>query len=342
MPSLTTGNGIAAATPPRAWSYHDLLRAELARPAQLVDPFIAAGTAGFLAGPPNVGKSWLLYAIALAVATGTPWLGRFPARPGRVLVVDEESTDYYIRERLLMLAAGLGLADDDLPIRFLVNHGLRVDDARGFAALDAEMSAHRPDLVLADSLIRLHGAEENSSGQMADVFASVKRLMVAHGPAFLFTDHARKKSMISNDPEELQRGSSEKRAFADSVLFVAPAERGTMTLAHTKARYGERLPDFRVDLRIGDGTATLAYAGEVAAGPGGAKLSEIVAAIQQVKEQLGPDASDITLIAGQAECSVPTAKKYLDLLVKAGHVTVRQVKGAAGRPRNVFDVPEQR
>ncbi len=165
MPSLTTGNGIAAATPPRAWSYHDLLRAELARPAQLVDPFIAAGTAGFLAGPPNVGKSWLLYAIALAVATGTPWLGRFPARPGRVLVVDEESTDYYIRERLLMLAAGLGLADDDLPIRFLVNHGLRVDDARGFAALDAEMSAHRPDLVLADSLIRLHGAEETLRGR---------------------------------------------------------------------------------------------------------------------------------------------------------------------------------
>lgn len=312
MPTLTTANGLTPPVP-SVWSYRDLLRAELERPAQLVEPFFQAGTGAFIAGPPNVGKTWLLLSLLVAVAGGTPWLGTFATTAGRVLFIDEESTAWHTQERLQMLAMG-GLLGDDLPLAFVIGEGLRVDTDDGFARIDDLMRQHRPSLVAADSLIRLHGAEENNSGQMADVFASVKRLMAAHGAAFLFTDHARKKSLVGNDPEEMQRGSSEKRAWADSILYVSPGDEGGVTVAHTKARYAARHPDFRVELQIGDGAAGLRYAGAAARPAGGAKLTEIVAAIHAVKTQLGPDASSIDVIAGQAECSAPTARKYLILL----------------------------
>ncbi|WP_149498466.1 AAA family ATPase [Roseiconus lacunae] len=40
--------------------------------------------------PPKVGKSWLASDMALAVATGRPWLDRFPTETGDVLIIDNE------------------------------------------------------------------------------------------------------------------------------------------------------------------------------------------------------------------------------------------------------------
>jgi azurin len=38
---------------------------------------------------PKMGKSWLVTDLALAVATGTPWLG-YPTHRGEVLIIDNE------------------------------------------------------------------------------------------------------------------------------------------------------------------------------------------------------------------------------------------------------------
>jgi len=42
--------------------------------------------------PPKVGKSWLASDMALAVATGRPWLDRFPTEASDVLIIDNELT----------------------------------------------------------------------------------------------------------------------------------------------------------------------------------------------------------------------------------------------------------
>ena len=216
-----------------------------------------------------------------------------------------------------------------------------MDSPAGYARLRALMAEHRPDLVAVDSLIRVHGANENDAGQMADVFASVKALMREFGAAVWFNDHSRKRSLVSNDPEEMLRGSIKKRAWADTILYVAPGADGTATISHTKARYAERLPDFALRLRVADGAATLTHEGAAETGAAGGKVSDVVAAIRAVRGALGADAVDAATVAGEAGCSERTAAKHLKALVGAGHVAVREVRGGTGRPRKVYDLRER-
>jgi AAA domain len=57
--------------------------------AELVEGLIAQGSFNLLIGDSSLGKSPLLYQLALCVATGKPFLG-FPVKRGDVLIVDYE------------------------------------------------------------------------------------------------------------------------------------------------------------------------------------------------------------------------------------------------------------
>ena len=194
MPAGTTANGHGAAPDHGAqgvWPYAELLAADPRPPAPLCAPFLHAGSALILAGPPNVGKTWLLLSLVRAIASGTPWLGHFPTVAGPVLLLDAESTAFHARQRFVMLEAAFPLGAH-LPIHVAVGEGLRVDTEEGFAGLGALLATYKPAVVVGDSLVRMHGRNENDAGQMADVFASVRRLMLAHGCAVVFAHYARK------------------------------------------------------------------------------------------------------------------------------------------------------
>jgi hypothetical protein len=280
--------------------------------------------------------------MAISVASGKPWLGHFPAAPGRVLYFDGESSEVHNQARIQALAMGGLIGEDDLPLTFVIGEGLRIDDKADWQKYEELISAYQPDVVMIDSLTRIHGASENDAGQMSDVFLNINRLQIRHGAAFVIVDHARKKSMIGNDPEEMQRGSSEKRAWPDSILFASSTEENHITIAHTKARNTAKHGEFMVRMSVDDGVANLNYVGDVSSSAGGVKLNEVIAAIHALTVQLGPDGPDIQTIAAQAECSEKTAKKYLNMLMKAGQVETRSVKSSGGgRPRNVYSVKPQ-
>ena len=199
-----------------------------------------------------------------------------------------------------------------------------------------------PVLVILDSFTRVHGADENSAGQMADVFHNAKRLMRRHGAAFLFTDHVRKLGVI-NDAEERLRGSSEKRAWPDAIFAADPVkdDPSALTLTHTKARHGRKLDPFAVRLEIDPaaGTARLVHAGE-AGTDGVTRGADIVQAIHALKAQHGEDAADRTAIAAWLSCSESTVARHATDLIKAGLVASRRIKSgpSGGQPKTVYDV----
>src|SRR6185503_21293100 len=63
-----------------------------------------------LVAPTKSGKSWLAHQLVLAVATGTPWLGKIETLGGPVLLIDNELQSSTLAARLDRVADAMGIA----------------------------------------------------------------------------------------------------------------------------------------------------------------------------------------------------------------------------------------
>lgn len=234
----------------------------------LLDGIIPPKSAGLLAGDSGVGKTWITLDLALAVATGTDWLGQFPVKQGRVLIVDEENADILLRVRLDKLLNARGLNPANVPIRFLVGVGVnfapvkdnkgRVITNAGYEKLLRTIKAYQPALVIFDSLTRCHTANENAAGEMAQVFANVKKLVNETNTSVLFTHHTRKGN--GGDYGDRIRGSTDIRAFVDYTLF-AESVSGSVLMTHDKSRWSTPVAPFTLSFDSTEDDFSLAYNG---------------------------------------------------------------------------------
>lgn len=232
-----------------------------------VQDLLPEGAAMVVVADSSTGKTWLTLVLALAVDQGRPFLGRFPATQGKVLIIDEENGDALLKHRLRKLLRGLGLPEDGstLGIEILTAEGVNLSDRAYVEALEQVIEVKRPDLVIIDALVRIHRGNENDAGEMAQVFAHVKRWMGKYGCSFVFCHHRKKPQMGMSDPSQLFRGSSEIRAFMDSQLDLRPVrgERGLVTVEHAKSRYIEPVPAFNLEIvDPAEGQTVVRYAGE--------------------------------------------------------------------------------
>ncbi len=113
----------------------------------LVQGFLPGGYLTMLAGPPKSGKTCLATALALAVATGTPFAGR-PTQQSAVLWIAAEETP---QERYQILKTS-ELADTACPLYTCYNR-LNIDEELDLFALDREISRHEAKLVIVDPLL---------------------------------------------------------------------------------------------------------------------------------------------------------------------------------------------
>ncbi len=197
-----------------------------------------------IGGMAAYGKSWLLLTMAAAIASGRPWLEHFPTRPGPVLYLDEESSEYELRRRLHRLTEGLGLDPKALGVNFVLSSGLRLSDLGGLARLEATIKEIHPLVIMVDTLIRILGYDENDATRVAAAFRSVSELKNRHNVAFVFADHHRKPTGYDPGPEFWLRGSTDKANYLDSILTIRRSRSGQLQVMHTKARFGRAVPTF--------------------------------------------------------------------------------------------------
>lgn len=320
---------------PRSISHAEILALDLPPARPLVEGIIEEGTGCILAGPGGTGKTWLSLDLARAIASGTPWLGKFPTGQSSVLVIDEEGNERGIQSRLRLLNAAQPL--DDLPLWFAIGLGLKIDAQKTERIIQEEIERYQPGVVIFDSLTRVHSANENDASEMAQVFARFSTLRRLYGCTVVLIDHLRKKGLI-NDEAEMLRGSTDKRNWPDTILFVSPAESGTMTVSHIKARYGQSVPEFTVALEIDNdaGVGRVRYQGQAPSQHIG-KGNDIIAAIHALKAQLGEDGADILKIAAWLDVSDETVRKHVKRLASQSILRSRRIT-TEGRPKDVYDV----
>lgn len=182
----------------------------------LVEGLIAKGDVVMLLGEPNSGKSMIAQSIASAVVRQDEVLWQtYLMHPGtaKVIYVDEENPTDVVYRRL----KAFGVAGYEDRIRYLFHQNVRLD--RNADCLYDECAAFKPDLLVLDSLVRLHSKDENSSSDMAVLYNdAIKPIARELGVAVLLLHHSSKTDSTSS--YKRGRGSGELTASPDVGLDI--------------------------------------------------------------------------------------------------------------------------
>jgi hypothetical protein len=186
----------------------------------LIEGLWSAEAVGIVGGEPKCCKSFLALDMAVAVASGTPCLRRFPAvQRGRVLLFAAEDSSSVVRQRLAGIAAAVGVALEALDIHVIVAPVVRLDVELDQRRLEETVAALRPVLLVLDPFVRLHRIDENVSAEVAPLLDFLRGLQRRHALAVVLVHHARKGAAHLRAGQAL-RGSSELHAWGDSNLYL--------------------------------------------------------------------------------------------------------------------------
>lgn len=192
----------------------------------LAYPVIPTGRAISIYAPAKAGKSTITLAIAAAVATGRPVLGKRTHPIAEVLYLDYEMTPADLQQRLVELGYG---PDDDLThLHYALLPSLPpLDTVEGATALLDLVDHTAADLVIVDTFGRAVGGEEDKADTVRAFYRHTGLSLKARGVTYIRTDHSGK------DVAKGMRGTSAKNDDVDLVW--------QLTRTDTKAGHGVRL-----------------------------------------------------------------------------------------------------
>jgi hypothetical protein len=196
----------------------------------LVRDLWSAEAVGVIGAEPKSFKTFLALDIAVAVASGTPCLRRFPVPlPGRVLLYAAEDSLHVVRQRLEGICCAAGITLEGLDIRVITEPTVRLDLEPVRRRLHETVAELRPCLLVLDPFVRLHRIDENASGEVAPLLAYLRELQRHYSVAVLVVHHA-KKGAGSLRAGQALRGSSEFHAWGDSNLYLRKLADDTVSL----------------------------------------------------------------------------------------------------------------
>lgn len=182
---------------------------ELGAGQQLIETLLPAKSLALLVGDSGLGKSPLVYQMAICVATGTAFLGR-PVQKGRVLILDYENGLAQTLDLAHSLQQHLGLSD--LPEGALKFWSYN-DCATGEETRDAIhdlIVTFRPSLVIVDSLTGYYPEIEERNANATQGIQSLRQAMRATDCTIVAVHHLRKPSNMPNaKPPRLEHGPHE-------------------------------------------------------------------------------------------------------------------------------------
>ena len=190
-------------------------------PVTWVVPDVLPEGVTILGGKPKMGKSWMAYGLAVAVACGGVALGTKRVEQGQALYLGLEDNPRRLRKRLGMVLRGEP-APEGLHIW---TECPRLDEG-GVEEIEEWLSGH-PDarLVVVDTLAKVR-PRQRGQNVYAEDYAALERLLplaAEYGVAVLIVHHLRK--MDADDPMDTISGSTGLSCGVDGALILK-RERG--------------------------------------------------------------------------------------------------------------------
>lgn len=199
----------------------DILVSEDPDPAWIVDGLLYQGQMVIVAGEPGVGKSFLQYTLAMAIAAGLSFL-HLPTRHMKVLYFDEENARPDLQQYLRYIWRGLGQPSiAELEQYLYIQHfALAAQGPNRFQYM-AEVAARvQPGLIICDTVTPVCAiVDENDNAEASRSMRALRRVKEVAGEATAMI--LLKHSLFSHDQTKRQtiRGAKDWLGSADAVWF---------------------------------------------------------------------------------------------------------------------------
>lgn len=288
----------------------------------LIDKLVPAGEITFISAYPGNFKTWLMLDIAVRLSQGEDFLKKFKTKKSKVLIIDEESWKKTLKSRIQKLTQ-----KTNLDIKILSFSGFDISKTDQLIEYCKE---NKIDVVMIDSLIRIHKSkDENSSAAMSQIFSEIKKFKF-NNISLLMLHHNRKTGASGgSDSAENMRGSSEIFAAADCALSLNRKKKGEIIITQTKLKMDEESNPFIVKVVRDESSTNFEFTGYIEE-QNNLKKSEIAEEkILNLLEEKGGVLSKQEIIntLDEERCSAHSTKKALDYLVASGKITYVKGRG---------------
>jgi hypothetical protein len=192
---------------------------------------------GLIAGEPKTFKSFVAGDLAVSVASGTRFLGRFEVpQTGPVIIIQEENTPAMMKDRLEKITTARGLAGnvssnghelsltgpDELPIFLMNNQRFNLTDKDHLKLLERWIKDLRPRLVVLDPIyLMMPGVDENSAVGLTPVLRELLTLKQRYDVGILIVHHYNKpRDADERRPGNRISGSGVFYRWFESALYL--------------------------------------------------------------------------------------------------------------------------
>lgn len=199
----------------------------------VIDGLFREGETVNLVADTKIGKSWMVYGLALSIISGRDWLG-FPVAQGRALIVDNELHPSLLPNRIDKVAQAMGVPNGDAS-RLLEVISLR-GDLQPLSGLTTDFEDIEPGefkAIIMDAKYRFAeaGSDENSNTSEAQFYNQVDRIAKQTGSAIVLVHHATKGNQADKKTTDVGAGAGAQSRAADCHLILrAHEEQGAYVL----------------------------------------------------------------------------------------------------------------
>jgi len=176
-----------------------------------------------IVGPPKIGKTFLIFDLAIAIATGTQFLGTEIRERKSVLILSAEGGYFPNRDRVKHLSKEIG-SDNLDNVAYIPSSGLDLEDDSDVMELIDLIKQEGFQVLIIDPFIRVHHADENSASGMSDVFSKIRQIMDETKVALILVHHTGKNEYNG------ARGSSVIASEYDSCLTLRETNSGVQAI----------------------------------------------------------------------------------------------------------------
>ena len=194
----------------------------------LVDEWLPDKSITFLVSPPESYKTWLLLDLAVSVAAGVPFLGKYQINsPGPTLIIQQEDSHSGLTDRLALIVEQkmnalpkLGESEwtiptmPNIPIYIHPDRQLRFSDKKVLEEMERQIATIRPKVILIDPLYSTADSTDNYMADLANRMMILKTWRDKYGCSFLIAHHSKK----NLDPDSTAREDSWGSQFLNAFL----------------------------------------------------------------------------------------------------------------------------